>query len=106
MEQKERLDYLVKRFLDDSGRYKGMEVADDPAEKFLEGGALFYVDRVSAAGAGAAPADVALLKEYMDSGQWRLDYEADEAGEIPPALKRGVLSQDGLYNLLENLREA
>ena len=63
-------------------------------------------DRVSAAGAGAAPADVALLKEYMDSGQWRLDYEADEAGEIPPALKRGVLSQDGLYNLLEDLREA
>lgn len=63
-------------------------------------------DRVSAAGAGAAPADVALLKEYMDSGQWRLDYEADEAGEIPPALKRGVLSQDGLYNLLEELREA
>ena len=60
-------------------------------------------DRVSAAGAGAAPADVALLKEYMDSGQWRLDYEADEAGEIPPALKRGVLSQDGLYNLLEDL---
>ncbi|MCR5134024.1 MAG: protein-ADP-ribose hydrolase [Clostridiales bacterium] len=33
MEQNERLDYLVKRFLDDSGRYKGMEVADDPAEK-------------------------------------------------------------------------
>ena len=33
MEQNERLDYLVKRFLDDSGRYKGMEVADDPPEK-------------------------------------------------------------------------
>lgn len=33
MEQKERLEYLVKRFLDDSGRYKGMEVADDPEEK-------------------------------------------------------------------------
>ena len=48
-------------------------------------------------------ADVAVLKEYMDSGQWRLDYEADEAGEIPASVKRGVLSEDGLYNLLEDL---
>ena len=48
-------------------------------------------------------ADIAALKEYMDSGQWRLDYEADEAGEIPASVKRGVLSEDGLYNLLEDL---
>ncbi|MBQ3964804.1 MAG: macro domain protein, partial [Firmicutes bacterium] len=33
MNQNERLDYLVKRFLDDSERYKGMEIADDPREK-------------------------------------------------------------------------
>ena len=33
MNQNERLDYLVKRFLDDSERYKGMEVADDLREK-------------------------------------------------------------------------
>jgi hypothetical protein len=33
-----------------------------------------------------------------------LDYEADEAGEIPSTVKRGVLSEDGLYNLLEDLR--
>lgn len=52
------------------------------------------------------PADVAALKEYMDSGQWRLDYEADEAGEIPASVKRGVLSEDGLYNLLEDLAQA
>ena len=29
------------------------------------------------------------------------DYEADERGELPPDLKRGVLSQDALYDLLE-----
>lgn len=29
------------------------------------------------------------------------DYEADERGELPPDMKRGVLSQDALYNLLE-----
>ena len=42
-----------------------------------------------------------LLEEYYTSGQWREDYEADENGELPPDLKRGVLSQDALYDLLE-----
>lgn len=40
------------------------------------------------------------LREYMDSGLWLSDYEADERGELPSDLKRGVLSQDGLYDLL------
>lgn len=43
------------------------------------------------------------LKEYMDSGLWLSDYEADERGELPPELKRGVLSQDGLYELLQEV---
>lgn len=43
---------------------------------------------------------VAILTNYMDSGQWLADYEADERGELPVDLKRGVLSQDGLYNLI------
>ena len=43
---------------------------------------------------------VAILTNYMDSGQWLADYEADERGELPADLKRGVLSQDGLYNLI------
>ena len=45
--------------------------------------------------------DLAILKEYMDSGQWKADFEADEAGEIPNEVKRGVLSEDGLYDLLQ-----
>ena len=40
------------------------------------------------------------LTEYMDSGLWLQDYERDERGELPKDLKRGVLSEDGLYNLL------
>ncbi len=32
--------------------------------------------------------------------EWREDYEADERGEIPPDLTRGVLSQDALFDLL------
>lgn len=42
-----------------------------------------------------------LLEAYYSSGQWLEDYEADERGELPPDLKRGVLSQDALYELLE-----
>lgn len=40
------------------------------------------------------------LTAYYDSGQWLADYEADEREELPPDLKRGVLSQDAVYNLL------
>ena len=43
------------------------------------------------------------LREYMDSGLWLSDYEADERGELPADMKRGVLSQDGVYDLLCNI---
>jgi len=46
------------------------------------------------------------LTAYMDSGQWLKDYAADERGEWSTDLKRGVLSQDGLYNLLARIAEA
>lgn len=38
-------------------------------------------------------------------GKWRQDYEDDEAGKIPKDLKRGVLSQDAVYDLLSENRE-
>ena len=40
------------------------------------------------------------LREYYENGQWLRDYEADERGELPVTLERGVLSQDGLWDLL------
>ena len=46
--------------------------------------------------------DLEILRDYMDSGQWRKDFEADEDGRIPADLKRGVLSEDGLYNALQD----
>ncbi|MBP3721336.1 MAG: DUF4298 domain-containing protein [Clostridia bacterium] len=46
------------------------------------------------------PEKLRLLEAYYTSGEWLEDYEADERGEFPPGLKRGVLSQDALYNLL------
>ena len=44
-----------------------------------------------------------LLEDYYTTGEWRVDYEADEAGIFPKDLKRGVLSQDGIYNLLDQI---
>ena len=44
--------------------------------------------------------DMPILAAYMDSGDWLRDYTADEQGRIPKGMKRGVLSQDGLYNLV------
>ena len=44
-----------------------------------------------------------ILKEYMDSKQWLKDYEYDENHHLN--IKRGVLSQDGLYNLLCEIEE-
>lgn len=45
------------------------------------------------------------LNAYYTGGQWLADYEADERGELPHDLKRGVLSQDGVFDLLEEIRE-
>jgi len=46
------------------------------------------------------PENIKVLTEYLDSGQWLRDYELDEQGLLPKDLKRGILSQDALYNLL------
>ena len=48
--------------------------------------------------------DIAELEAYYSSPQWRKDFEADEAGKLPKDLKRGVLSEDGVWNMLEDYR--
>lgn len=48
----------------------------------------------------AAREALAELEEYSRSGQWLRDYDDDCAGKLPTGLKRGVLSQDALYDLL------
>ena len=63
--------------------------------------------RLALQAAGACPDhldsirdDIQALSEYYEGSLWREDFEADEAGLLPPDLKRGVLSEDGVYNLL------
>lgn len=43
------------------------------------------------------------LIRYYENGQWSRDYELDERGYLPQNLKRGVLSQDGIYDLLDRI---
>ena len=52
-----------------------------------------------------AKADIAALASYYGSNDWNQDFAADEAGRLPKNLKRGVLSEDGIWNLLEEHRE-
>ena len=42
------------------------------------------------------------LATYYSSKEWKEDFEADEKGKLPADLKRGVLSEDGIYNMLDN----
>ncbi|MBR7185098.1 MAG: DUF4298 domain-containing protein [Clostridia bacterium] len=46
---------------------------------------------------------LAELIRYYESPLWLADYDADARGELPQDLRRGVLSEDGVYNLLADL---
>ncbi len=40
------------------------------------------------------------LEAYYSGGDWRRDFEDDENGLLPADLKRGVLSEDAVWELL------
>ena len=43
------------------------------------------------------------LTDYFENGAWLEDFERDERGELPADLKRGVLSEDAVYDLLSEI---
>lgn len=53
------------------------------------------LDRYAAAQAGLAE-----LRAYYEDGRWMEDFTSDAAGRLPRDLKRGVLSEDAVYDLL------
>ena len=53
----------------------------------------------------AAQEAIAALNEYYGSDLWKQDLADDEAGRLPADFKRGVLSEDGIWNLLTDCRE-
>ena len=66
-------------------------------------------DTLRGAGVERIQSDAALQKlladlvDYYENGLWLHDYELDEQGLLPSTLKRGVLSQDAVYNFLDHL---
>ena len=45
------------------------------------------------------------LSDYYGSAEWRKDFADDEAGRLPENLKRGVLSEDAVWNALQEYNE-
>ena len=45
------------------------------------------------------------LIAYYTGPDWRKDFEADERGLLPSDLKRGVLSEDAVYDLISDRSE-
>lgn len=45
---------------------------------------------------------IRILAEYYASDDWKRDFADDEAGLLLKELKRGVLSEDGIWNVLSS----
>jgi len=76
-------------------RIRVMEQSLDRASKAVED-----LEKALAAYRAAQP-DIAMLSVYLNSDDRRRDLADDERGLLPHDLKRGVLSEDGIWNLLE-----
>ena len=82
-EQKERIERIteMEKYLDESK--KAIEDLSDALENYALVRERYYK-----------------LQEYYDSELWMQDFEADEACKLPKDLKRGVLSEDAIYDLI------
>lgn len=52
-----------------------------------------------------AKQSITALSQYYGNEDWYKDFEDDEAGRLPHDLKRGVLSEDGIWDMLHENRE-
>ena len=59
----------------------------------------------AAARKAASQPEIDRLAAYYSSEAWKADFAADEAGVLPRDLKRGVLSEDGIWNVLADSHE-
>ena len=79
-------------------RIRKMEAIYDQARTRME-------EPVDEAALRAYQGEIGELAAYYASPVWKEDLERDEKGELPKDLKRGVLSEDGIYDLLERNKE-
>ena len=49
--------------------------------------------------------EIKKLEAYYQSQDWKDDFALDDEGVLPEGLKRGVLSEDGIYYALEKNKE-
>ena len=90
--EKEELSYVVERI-------EHMEKMFDEVKNAFENDPNFNKNKT-------LQKKVSLLTQYMESGQWLRDFELDEKGELPDNLKRGILLEDGLYNLICDIEQS
>ena len=45
------------------------------------------------------------LERYYTGPEWKADFDADAADALPRDLKRGVLSEDGIDDVLSDFRD-
>ena len=80
-------------------RIKQMEQHFDKVLAVING------DRITPEMLESIKEDIAILDEYYSSKLWKQDFADDEAGRLPAGLKRGVLSEDGIWNLLSDYED-
>lgn len=85
MEQIERINQMEQRLEKSAAAVMSLSAALDRYEEVRE--------------------DILALEAYYGSDTWKQDFADDEAGRFPTDLRRGVLSEDGIWNLLTDARE-
>ena len=85
MGQIERIRQMEQQFDKASAATKGLSAALD---KYLK-----------------AQKAIQMLNDYYGSDVWKQDFADDESERLPKDLKRGVLSEDAIWNLLADSHE-
>ena len=85
MKQTQRISQMEQRL--DSAT-TALRVLSDALDKYAE-----------------AQKSIKILGEYYGSPEWRKDFADDEADRLPASLKRGVLTEDAIWDLLADDRE-
>ncbi len=76
-------------------RIKKMEAILDEANEAMEELDRAYERYIAVQG------KIEKLAKYYGGSQWKSDFEYDEKGKLPADLKRGVLSEDAVFDMLE-----
>ena len=106
-----RLDHIDGAALERTQRYRRAAALledDEQLRRISDYEAIMREAEVLLATKNRCPEAEQRLREHLDrleayyvSDEWKRDFADDEAGRLPQSLKRGVLSEDGIYNLLE-----